>query len=62
MVAFCTPPTRDLAHNPGMCPAQELNQQPFGLQASAQSTEPYQPGMIFLFQYKDFKNDNAGTL
>ena len=27
-----------------MCPAWELNQQPFGLQVGAQSTEPDQPG------------------
>ena len=33
------PPTGDLACNLGMCPDWELNQQPFGLQASAQSTE-----------------------
>ena len=39
-------PTGDLACNPGMCPDQELNQQLFGLQAGAQSTEPYQPGEI----------------
>ena len=40
------PPTRDLAHNPGMCPHWELNRQPFSLQASAQPTEPHQPGPI----------------
>ena len=33
-----------LAHNPGMYPDWELNQRPFGSQASAQSTEPHQPG------------------
>ena len=33
-----------LAHNPGICPDWELNQQHFGLQASTQSTEPHQPG------------------
>ena len=38
------PPTDDLAHNPGFCPDWELNWQPFSQQASAQSTEPYQPG------------------
>ena len=26
VVASCAPPTGDLAHNPGMCPDQELNQ------------------------------------
>ena len=26
LVASCTPPTGDLAHNPGLCPDWELNQ------------------------------------
>ena len=43
---FTHPPTGDLACNPGMCPDWELNQRPFGLQASTQSTEAHQPGMI----------------
>ena len=38
------PPTGDLARNPGKCPDWELNQRPFGSQASTQSTELYQPG------------------
>ena len=29
---------------PGMCSDRESNQQPVGLQASTQSTEPHQPG------------------
>ena len=33
----------------GMCPDWELNQRPFGSQASAQSTEPYQPGLFLIF-------------
>ena len=32
-----------------MCSDQQLNQQPFGLQANTQSTEPYQSGQIFSF-------------
>ena len=40
-----TPPTGDLACNPGMCPDWESNQRPFGSQARAQSTEPHQPGL-----------------
>ena len=32
-------------HNPGVCPDQELNWWPFGLQTSAQSTEPHQLGL-----------------
>ena len=49
MVASCAPPTGDPAHNLGMCPDWELNQQPFGLQASTQSTESHQPGLLFAF-------------
>ena len=39
MVASHTPPTEDLALNPGMCPEWESNQGPFDSQASTQSTE-----------------------
>ena len=46
VVASHTPPNGDLARNPGMCPDWELNQQPFGLQAGTQSTEPHQPGLM----------------
>ena len=50
VVAFHTPPTGDLAHNPGMCHDWESNQQPFGLQAGGtQSTEPHQLGQTPLF-------------
>ena len=35
----------DLAGNLGLCPDWELNQGPFGSQASTQSTEPQQPGL-----------------
>ena len=38
------PPTGDLACNPGMGPDWESDRRPFGWQASAQSTEPHQPG------------------
>ena len=44
VVASHTPPTGDIACNPGMCPHWELNWRPFGSQASAQSTELHQPG------------------
>ena len=37
VVAFHTPPTGDLARNPGMCPDWEWNWRPFGSQAGAQS-------------------------
>ena len=44
---LCTAPsTGDLAHNPGMCPDWESNWQPFGSQASTQSTEPHQPELL----------------
>ena len=51
VVAFCAPPpsTGDQACNPGMCPDWELNWQPFGSQACAQSTELHQPGPILTF-------------
>ena len=39
-------PNGDLNSNPGMCPDQESNQQPFGSQAGAQSTEPHRPVFI----------------
>ena len=42
-------PTEDLACNPGMCSDWELNRQPFGSQASTQSTEPHQPGQGKIF-------------
>ena len=44
VVASQGPPTGDLACNPGMCSDWELNQRPFGSQASTQSNEPHQPG------------------
>ena len=45
--------TGDLACNPGMCPDWESNQQPFGLQAGTQSTEPHQPGLeLILIKYQ----------
>ena len=37
-----------LARNPGMFPDLELNRQPLGSQARAQSTELHQPGALFL--------------
>ena len=49
VVASCTPPTGNLAHNPGMCPDWELNHRPFGSRARNQSTESHQPGVNFQF-------------
>ena len=34
-----------------MCLDWESNQRPFGLQASAQSAEPYQPGPAYAFSH-----------
>ena len=44
VVASCMPSNGDLACNPGMYPDWESNQWPFGLQVSAPSPEPHQPG------------------
>ena len=46
------PPTGHLAHNTGMCPDWERNQQPPGSQAGAQPTEPHQPGQVCIFLVK----------
>ena len=54
VVASHVPPTGDLAHNPGMGPDWESNWGPFGLQASAQSTEPHQPGLNLIFHTPGF--------
>ena len=48
VAASCASPTGDLAHNPSMCPNWESNWWPHGLQASAQSTEPLQPGQYII--------------
>ena len=44
------PPTGYPAHNPGMCPDWESNQQPFVSKGNTQSTESNQPGP-FIGQY-----------
>ena len=45
VVASGASPTGVLDRNPGMCPDWDWNQQPFGLQAVTQSTEPHQQGL-----------------
>ena len=66
VVASCPPPTVDLACNPGMCPGWELNRQPFGSQARAQSTELDHPGqeiIIFFFNKEPaYVNREYGVL
>ena len=49
MVAFCVPPTGDLACNPGTCPDQKSKQQSFGSQAGTQSADPHHPGINKVF-------------
>ena len=44
VVASHMSPTGDVACNPSLCPGWESNWQPFGSQASTQSTEPHLPG------------------
>ena len=56
MVTSHAPPTRDLAHNPGMSPDWESNQL-FGSQASTQSTEPHQPWRHLYFKKRQEKGD-----
>ena len=43
LVAFCMPPTGDLAHNPGLGTNWGLNRYP--LWDDALTTEPHQPGL-----------------
>ena len=49
VVASPTPPTKDQACNPGMCPNWESKQRPFGSQAGTGATKPHQPGLPFCF-------------
>ena len=51
LVVSHTPTTGDLSCSPGMCPDRESNQRPFGLQASTQSTELHQSGLLAVFIY-----------
>ena len=46
------PPTRDLAHNLGMCSDWESNQWSFGSQAGTQSTKPCKPWQAFAEKLK----------
>ena len=52
LVASHKPPAADLARNPSVCPDWESNWEPFGLQASTQSTEPHQPDLQFFILIK----------
>ena len=61
VVASHTPPTGDLACNPGMCPDWESNHRPFGSLASTQSTEPYQPRLHFKININHTHQNNTNT-
>ena len=50
VVASYTPPTGDLACNPGMCPDQESNQQPFGSQPVLNPLNYTSQGWSFIFR------------
>ena len=40
----------DRTHNPGMCPDQGLNPQPFGIRDNVPTNAATQPGLSFTFQ------------
>ena len=42
---------------PGRCPDWELDQQPFDSQGSTQSTEPHQPGYVWLFKFPKYMGE-----
>ena len=54
-------PTGDLACNLGTCPDWESNWRPFGLQASTQSMEPPQAGLLREF-LRGLKKGSPTTL
>ena len=51
----------ELAHNPGMCPDWELNQQLLSSQACTQSTELPQPGQLSLLFKETLPNSGEGN-
>ena len=62
VLASHTTPTGDQVHNPGMCPDWELNQWPFGSQASTQSNEPHQTGQnVYVYMKKVWKQILMGN-
>ena len=54
VVVSYTPPTGDLAHNPGKSPDWKSNWRSFDLQAATQSTEPHQPVLNCIFYWHIF--------
>ena len=61
-LASLTPPTGDLAHNPGMCPDWDSNRQLFDSQAGTQSIEPHQPGYVKYFILTISFNPEVGSV
>ena len=47
-IASRMPPIGDLAPQPRHVPNWESNRRPLGLQAGTQSTEPHQPGLVWV--------------
>ena len=67
VVTSCTPPTGDLAWNPGMFPDWESNLSAFASQACAQSTEVHEPGLLWhvfngYMEFYKFLNKNIWLL
>ena len=55
-------PSHGTGHKPGTCPDWELNQQPLGSQANAQSTKPHQPGLPFLKGFSELERNQLAML
>ena len=51
LIASPHTPAGHLAHNPGMWPDGESNWQAFDPQHNIQSTEPHQPGLLYIFKW-----------
>ena len=61
MGSFQDTPSQGLACNPGMCPDQELNQQPFGPWDNTQPTEPHESGLTTV-TFKEQSENLRGRL
>ena len=62
VVAPGTPPTGDLAHNPGMCPDWESNQRPFGSQSMLNPPNYSSQGQNFDCNCRDGPSHSALSL
>ena len=61
-VAASTPPTRDQAPNPVMCPDWESDGRPFGLWDDTQHTEPHQLGPSLFFKEEMFLKNKTENM